>query len=75
MSSVMGFRSDTMPRPAKEMDMMRMRESLQEDDAQTEARPQADRRQEKVYDVDSVAKKKKSGRKHRIRIKNAHRER
>jgi len=46
MSSVMGFRSDTMPRPAKEMDMMRMRESLQEDDAQTEARPQADRRLE-----------------------------
>jgi len=46
MSSVMGFRSDTMLRPAKEMDMMRMRGSLQEDDAQIEARPQADRRLE-----------------------------
>jgi len=46
MSSVMGFRSDTMLMPAKEMDMMRMRVSLQEDDAQTEARPQADQRLE-----------------------------
>lgn len=44
MSSVMGLRSDAMLRPAKEMDMMRMRESLQEDDMQIEARPQADQR-------------------------------
>jgi len=43
MNFVKGFWSDTMLRPAKEMDIMRIRVSLQEDDSRTEARSQADR--------------------------------
>jgi hypothetical protein len=42
-SSVKGFWNETMPRPAKEMDMMRTRKSLQVDDTRTKAEPQAER--------------------------------
>jgi hypothetical protein len=41
-SSVKGFLSETMLRPAKEMVMMKVREPLQEDDTRTEAGPQAE---------------------------------